>query len=148
MIGVGDAITIVSVVQGIYAGLKAAFAGINFVGNEIHNEEIAFTQQFVGRLSAKFPNKNIMVVHPAHTANFVNSTTGFVELPLVHRVQFQGGDGVPTQGYNWYVFDSGTFKLEGDGGFENYCYTGNYQKNSDGTITFSLPTQRKSHFDI
>lgn len=50
-----------------------------------------------------------------------------VEVPL---------DTVPrTQGYECYLFTSGTFELQGDGGFENWAFDGNYTRDpSNGNI--------------
>jgi hypothetical protein len=125
---------------------------VHTIDDEDHNKEIAFTQQFVARARQNHPGKNVLIVHPNHSANFVNSTTGHTELPLGpggHPTSFSHDPPPPrSQGYTWYVFDSGSFKLEGDGGYENYCYAGNYQKNSDGSITFFQANQGKFRFPL
>ncbi|MCJ1438130.1 hypothetical protein MMC27_007517 [Xylographa pallens] len=92
-----------------------------------HKAEAQFTQNMCDQLRAAFPSKNIMIVHPSYTANFVNAQQAHVECPITWP---------RTQGYTCIGFDSGSFQLQGDGGFENYCYNGNYTNNGNGSVTF------------
>lgn len=51
-----------------------------------------------------------------------------VELPLT--------DSLGTMGYEVWVFESGTFELVGDGGYENWCFNGDYDRTSDTEVIF------------
>ncbi len=116
-----DAVGIVDAI--IKTALLAADAVIKLFDEikDVKAAEQQFTKSTVDKLAQMYPGKNIMMVHSAHDANFVNSAQTHVELKLV--LSF-------TQGYDVYVFDSGTFTLKGDRGFENWCFIGNYNWDS------------------
>ncbi|MCJ1416717.1 hypothetical protein MMC32_003055 [Xylographa parallela] len=92
-----------------------------------HNAEAQFTQNMCDQLRAACPSKNILIIHTAYTADFTNEQQAHVECPITWP---------RTQGYTCVGFDAGTFQLHGDGGFENYCYNGNYTNHGGGSVTF------------
>jgi hypothetical protein len=68
-------------------------------------------------LKQAYPYKNVMVVHPKHSHNFVGSTHDHFELNMPCA-------GWGTRGYEIYVFDYGEFWLNGDRGYENWAFAG------------------------
>lgn len=85
----------------------------------------------VTSLRNTYPNKNVIVYHDQDSqTNFVNGVHSHQELNLP--------DGPETQGYEIYVFDSGTFTLAGDGGYLNWCFAGDYDRDGESTtVTFN-----------
>jgi hypothetical protein len=86
----------------------------------------AFTQNFVGQAAQQNPNFNVVIVHPAHRVSG-DHIHQHVELPM----------SVGTCGYEVYLAQKGrpfTFVLEGDGGFINWAYDGEFNRN-DKTLT-------------
>lgn len=61
--------------------------------------------------------------------DFVNAVSVHCELPL--------DDGILdlTEDYNLYLFDFGTFTLQGDGGYVNWAFGGHFDRN-DHEVTF------------
>jgi hypothetical protein len=117
------------VAAAVFAAISAAVAlantslgGLNVINNNDHAYEEAYTKAVVSQIRDEYPNMNVMIVHSAHDQNFQGCTHVHYEFQLF---------GGRTQGYEVYVFHSGTFKLNGDGGFINWCYDGNYTKDSD-----------------
>ena len=83
-----------------------------------------FTNDSVDRLVKEFPDYNVLLVHTAHH---------FESGEHVHKhVEFYTGAG-NSYGYEVYLMRKGqktVFILDGDGGFINWCFQGNY--NRDG----------------
>jgi hypothetical protein len=121
-----------SVVTGL-AGLVISgiqeFITIGQLDAKEHDIESAFTQSMVAQLTRQYPDKNIIIYHDQDSQfNGVNSVHIHVECSL----DFFSW----TQGYEVQVFDSGTFTLVGDGGYLNWCFGGNYERNGN-TVTFN-----------
>jgi hypothetical protein len=88
----------------------------------------------------QFPEKNALIVHSNHTANFIGSVTQSIDLLAPTPVHVS---------YTWYVFDSGTFTLQGDGGDNNVLLAGTFQQTADQTWVFaSVIPPRKSPTDL
>jgi len=99
----------------------------NDKNNAIKSE---YTQRMVKRLRAKHPQKNVIVYHNKVGSKFTvaNGAHFHEELGLI---------GVETMGYEVWVFDSGHFKRHGDGGYNNWAYSGKYTASDDGkTVDF------------
>ena len=113
-----------------FIALLLAGAAINvfklIVGFEVqaNDMETAWTQTMIDTLRASYPNKNAMVCHVPSAQKLVNSIHTHYELPLYDFGIKTGA----TQGYEIYVFDSGTFIREGDGGLNNWCFAGHYKR--------------------
>ncbi len=100
----------------------------------VRDEELEenYTQALVVALRKMDPDKNVIVCHVNHAQNFVNATHAHYELPLFGFNR--------TQGYDIYVFDSGFFSRQGDGGFNNWCFAGNFKRGEgrfESNVTFS-----------
>ncbi|KAI7364990.1 hypothetical protein KC354_g5235 [Hortaea werneckii] len=87
----------------------------------------SWTQSTLSQVSSQNSGRNIMIVYPNHTQNFVNSQQS--TLPC----QCPSGNTIT---YTCYVFDSGDFELKGDGGYLNWAFTGNFKRNGS-KVTFS-----------
>jgi hypothetical protein len=122
-----------SVVTGL-AGLVISgiqrFTAIGQLGAKEHDIESAFTQSMVAKLTRQYPD--IIIYHDQDSqfngVNGINSVHIHVECSL----DFFSW----TQGYEVQVFDSGTFTAVGDGGYLNWCFGGNYERNGN-TVTFN-----------
>jgi hypothetical protein len=102
-----------------------------------HAAESAYTQALVAQLTRQYPDKNVIVYHDQDSQfNGVNAVHQHVELNL--------GFFSTTQGYEVQIFDSGTFTLVGDGGYLNWCFGGNYDRN--GNFVQFNPISGKSCF--
>jgi hypothetical protein len=89
-----------------------------------HATESAFTQALVAQLTRQYPDKNVVVYHDQDCKfNGVNAVHQHVECNLSFFST--------TQGYEVQIFDSGTFTLVGDGGYLNWCFGGNYNRNGN-----------------
>ncbi|WPG97941.1 Hypothetical protein R9X50_00072400 [Acrodontium crateriforme] len=95
-----------------------------------HEKEEQFTQQVCEQVRQQLPTMNVMVVHGQFTSNFVNATHQHVELPLTAP---------RTMGYEIFAFTSGTFTLQGDGGFINWCFDGNFNRDGNNVTFFEIP---------
>lgn len=96
-----------------------------------HDAEVQFTQDLVGALRTQYPDKNALVFHNAASPlTYVNGQYYHYELPLP--------DGFETNGYEVWVFDSGEFTLVGDGGFNNWCFDGNFDRNGRDVTFYSI----------
>jgi len=104
---------------------------LNIDGNE-HRAEEQFTQQSINTLLAEYPGYNAIICHVGFQQNLQDATHYHYELPLTAP---------RTQGYEVFVFKSGEFRRQGDGGFENWCYGGKYvtDPNDSSHITFFDP---------
>ncbi|KIW86698.1 uncharacterized protein Z519_12684 [Cladophialophora bantiana CBS 173.52] len=89
----------------------------------------SWTQVQVGDLTSKNPGKNVMVVFTKHDASgLVNSTM------TIRECTCPNSGSVLT--YSCYVFDSGPFVLQGDGGYLNWCFAGSFNRNGNN-VTFN-----------
>ena len=96
-----------------------------------HELEIAFTQTVVQNISGSLPGWNVMMYHDDDsTVNFHNYSMNSTELDLHCFGKHQG--------YTIYVFESGTFTLAGDGGYENWAFAGSFQQNGADVTFFSM----------
>ena len=129
----------------------------------------------VTTLRQQRPDKNVMIVHVNHVQSFVNAEHIHYELPLTafgpgpNNGDHQGGGGGrpppgrgperapiqspptsgPTQGYEIYIFDSGEFFREGDGGFTNWCFGGNFKRvpgHEENVVFFPIESQLQVAF--
>ncbi|KAL2073098.1 hypothetical protein VTL71DRAFT_10422 [Oculimacula yallundae] len=105
---------------------------ITSINEAEHAKEEKYTQTTVENLRLQFPEYNVLIVHPKHSRNFVNEYHQHVELPLTAP---------RTQGYEIYCFDSGSFTLEGDGGFINWCFAGSYTRDGNNVNFNKIPSQ-------
>jgi len=115
----------------------AGLAAINDLGDIRSGEfatELSFTTTTVDNLRNHFPNNNIMVVHGTSFHQTFQSSTHTHFGPSVTPPR--------TKGYDIYVFKSGEFCLNGDGGYENYCYVDAYDigPNDGGHVIFYDPS--------
>jgi hypothetical protein len=116
----------------------AGLAALNGLGDIRSGEfavERSFTTTTVDNLRDHFPDYNIMVAHgTSFRQTFQNSAHNHYELAVTPP---------RTKGYEIYVFKSGEFWLNGDGGYENYCYSGTYDidPKDGGHITFYDPSR-------
>ncbi|KAH7416493.1 hypothetical protein KP509_14G094200 [Ceratopteris richardii] len=86
------------------------------------------TRDIVGHFLDAYPAYNCMVVHPPHIATFKDCVKQEIRVPY---------DYVLSRLYKVYVFKEGTFTLLGDGGYENWCFGCNFER--DGKhVTFKL----------
>ena len=93
----------------------------------IEDKEGAFTVQTVENLRAEYPNKNVLVYHDQDSGyNLYNAVHSHYELDLLLGF---------TNGYEIWIFDSGTFELAGARGYVNWAYGGNYESD-EGSVTF------------
>lgn len=119
--------------EDIILGASEIALELSKIATILHDElvmEQKFTQQTVDRLRKKYPSVNVVVVHPSFRQTFDPTVThAHFELPL---------HGTRTQGYEIFTFKSGEFWLDGDGGFQNWCFDGKYVRD-DHHVTFSDP---------
>lgn len=110
--------------------VDSVFDIVSSIDDAQHDQEGAFTQQTVADLAAQYPTYNILVYHDQDSGfEYVNGYHQHVELELV--------DGLgTTKGYEVWVFESGTFSLAGDGGFENWCFQGYWDEPEEGYVEF------------
>lgn len=93
-----------------FQGTKAAQAGISAAQKSKEDQAYrnGWTQQELSTLGSQNPGKNVMIVYPNHTANFQGSQQSTVICTVPST-----SDSI---NYTCYVFDSGDFELQGDGG--------------------------------
>lgn len=114
---------IISIVDGILDIVSS-------IDDAQHEQEGAFTQQTVDSLRSQYPTWNVLVFHDQDsTYDLYNAYHEHFELELV--------DGLgTTKGYEVWVFQDGWFQLAGDGGYENWCYSGDYANGDDDYVEF------------
>jgi hypothetical protein len=86
----------------------------------------AYTQQFVQQASQKYPGYNVVICHPKHRVSGANIHQHH-ELPMT----------VGTCGYDIYFSRKGkpfTFVNEGDGGFINWAFNGEFNRNGNTLV--------------
>jgi hypothetical protein len=127
------------ILAGVAFGLYELFNPIKYCEEE-HKVEREFTQYVVQNISNAVPKWNVMMYHDEDsTFDFHNYTHRFTELKL-HCFG-------KTQGYDIYVFESGTFTLAGDGGYENWAFYGSFQQNGPQVTFYSMnPTIPPSQY--
>jgi hypothetical protein len=105
-----------------------------------HELESTFTQAVVQNISGELPKWNVIMYHDDNSvASFYNYTSNSTELDLHCFFKHQG--------YTIYIFEWGNFTLAGDGGFENWCFTGSYQQNGNQVTFYSMdPTPPASQY--
>jgi hypothetical protein len=115
--------------------LAVAAAGV-VIGLKISDDNKkreAYTQQFVNDASKKYPHYNVVICHPSHTATPNEKTPG----TYARHQHVELGMTVGTCGYDVYFAPKGkpfTFVNQGDGGFINWAFNGEFNRNG-GTIT-------------
>jgi len=109
-------------VQGIAGGVQASNADKQF--------RTGWTQQQLAQIAGQNSGKNVMIVYPKHTANFQGSQQSQLVCTCPNSKQ--------NINYDCYVFDSGHFVLQGDGGYLNWAFQGSFKRNGD-TVDFSKP---------
>ena len=113
--------------------INAILDGITDIDNAQHEIESDFTNNMVDSLYNSAPTANIMVCHDCSFDLDPDALFTHYELDISAGLGF-------TQGYDIAVFDSGTVQLNGDGGFINWCYSGD--STTDGsTVTFIQQAQ-------
>ncbi|KIM73707.1 hypothetical protein PILCRDRAFT_15002 [Piloderma croceum F 1598] len=116
-----------SVVGDILELCKLVFTAIMDIDSAIHDQESAFTQQMVSSLGNKYPGKNILIYHNPNSIATLSSDAVHAHYELPLTLSF-------TQGYEIWVFNSGTFTLIGDGGYENWATGGCFSKEGASLI--------------
>lgn len=125
---------------------KAVIALIKIASDE-HKAEEAFTKAWVDKMRNNYPDKNCLIAHaPPHVnPNFSGVlASGHYELALK-----ASGILNQTQGYDWWIFDSGDFTRQGDPGFINWCFAGNFTRgtgSSENHVHFDpIPPSKSSY---
>lgn len=101
----------------IFASIKDL---VNMFNDQSVNREEA-TQLMVDHFTRAFPDKNCIVCHSPHVRSLNGMVHDHIELPQK----------VGTIGYEIYVFDDGEFTNLGDGGFNNWAFSGNFVQDPD-----------------
>lgn len=77
------------------------------------NRRIYYTQQVVGSAVIQFPGKNIVMANVGYE---------FTGTPItIQRAVYDAKVGSNVD-FDVLIFETGTFTLEGDGGFQNWAY--------------------------
>ncbi|KAF6759307.1 ectomycorrhiza-regulated small secreted protein [Ephemerocybe angulata] len=96
---------------------------LNLVRSQVgsgNQGRIDFTQRVVREGSSRFPQYNWVIVHTAHLTRF-DGASGRNWNHWHYEFDINPGG---TIRYELYWFESGTFELQGDGGFINWAWTG------------------------
>ncbi|KAF2260090.1 hypothetical protein CC78DRAFT_590659 [Lojkania enalia] len=91
----------------------------------------SFTTSWVSQARREYPEHNALCVHGDWEHSFVDYTQEHVELKLDPA-------GVRTYGYDCFVFVSGGFHRKGDGGYENWAYSGLADRNDNRVEFFRI----------
>jgi hypothetical protein len=83
-----------------------------------------FTQGMVNELADEFPDKNILIV--ADNKKYTRSFQG-----EVHEKAYCDLSLGRKWGFDTFVFDTGSFELQGDGGFRNWAFKGRFTRNGN-----------------
>ena len=106
--------------------------GMDAIGS--NNQDKTFrngwTQQQLGPLGSSNPGKNIMVVCVKHDASQLQGSQ--------HQDLTCTCPSGSTQHYDVYIFDSGVFQLQGDGGYLNWAFTGNFVRDGNKVRNFTV----------
>jgi hypothetical protein len=134
-VGAADLVPGAIVLVGI--GLAAAGVVAGIIGND-NNKREAYTQQFVQQTSKQFPNCNVIICHPQHK----------VAGPHVVHQHHELGMTVGTCGYDSYCSPKGQpfiFDNQGDGGYLNWAFAGEFNRNGNTlTAVSKLPAPKLS----
>jgi hypothetical protein len=91
----------------------------------------------VANLQNQHPDQNILMYHDTRSTYDLQGASH-------HHAELSLNPGLSTKGYEVFTLDSGTFNRAGDGGYINWCISGDFTTNDDKTqITFNS-RQRES----
>ncbi len=135
-VGAEAAASAVPVVDALVAVGTIVFGIVSGIIGADNKKREAFTQSFVQQASKKFPNCNIVIVHPQHRVAGPHVVHQHHELPMT----------VGTCGYDSYCSPKGqpfVFENQGDGGYLNWAYAGQFSRNGNTlTAASKLPTPK------
>ncbi|KAJ3505030.1 hypothetical protein NLJ89_g7627 [Agrocybe chaxingu] len=120
-----NAVEIRSVIDGI---LKEIEQKVDF-------DRGGFTKSTVSTMRSRYSEFNWIICHTAHS-HLWSGNRGVDWEHWHHELDVYGAG---TIGYEIYWARSGVFSLNGDGGFENWAYTGNVQKLDGGRVLYFSP---------
>jgi len=129
--GVVDAVTaVVKTIEKIFSFITAQIAA-----DKKKREQ--WTSTTVGKLLAKHPHFNFVIVDSKHKINF----KGVQGKDWGHKRHSLGISWGRHVGYDIYWFKEGTFILQGDGGYENWAFDGIVISRTGGgkTVVFGKP---------
>jgi hypothetical protein len=119
----------------VAAGIIAGGVAKALIGDDNKTRE-AYTQNFVQQASQKLPNYNVVICHTQHK----------VAGPQVAHQHHEVGMHVGTCGYDSYCSPKGQpfiFQNQGDGGYLNWAYVGEFSRNGNTlTAASKLPTPK------
>ncbi|KAF2468692.1 uncharacterized protein BDR25DRAFT_264511 [Lindgomyces ingoldianus] len=110
-----------ALIYGVVAAIKTAFDA-----QDMHDHQRDFTTNFVEVARRQYPEWNVVITCQNTDRHFVNEIHQNTEVDL-------GVFG--KRHYDVYFCTSGDFTRYGDGGFENWCFNGNYVRDGDH-VTF------------
>ncbi|KAJ7523640.1 hypothetical protein O6H91_18G056500 [Diphasiastrum complanatum] len=102
------------------------------LGRQVNDQTIGrerATQLISEHFRHAFPKYNVMVVHSQHLTSFEDSVHTHIEI----KTSFFG-----TTGFEVYIFKRGFFTLLGDGGFQNWCFSGNFKRDGSKVTFYDL----------
>jgi hypothetical protein len=116
------------IIAGIDALIKAVIVAIKvkFGVDDMHAHQREFTTSFVEGARQQYPEWNVVITcqnTDRHFADEIHQNTE-VDLGIFGK-----------RHYDVYFCSSGDFTRFGDGGFENWCFNGNYSRDGDH-VTF------------
>jgi len=120
---------IIDIAVDVLTGIKDIVEIITDIDEAEHEAESEFTQNMITQLGASYPTWNAIVVTSDEDYEF-----SFNNYVYAHQ-ECDIGLGF-TKGYDIYVLDYGTFQLNGDGGFINWAFGGNYDFQDEDYVTF------------
>jgi hypothetical protein len=103
--------------------------------NDDNKKREQYTQSFVNQASKSYPQWNVVICHPGHTATPNEKSPN----TYVRHQHLELGMTVGTCGYDVYFSPKGKafqFVNQGDGGFINWAFSGEFSRNGN-TITAS-----------
>ena len=121
----------VPIVGGVASVIGVVFEIVHTLQGDDNKTRETFTRNLVDNHSAQHPGFNVVVVHTSHSIARGSK--------YVHMHQ-EVGMKVGTCGYEIYVSPKGSpfvFTLNGDGGYINWAYEGEFSRN-DKTITAAV----------
>jgi hypothetical protein len=87
------------------------------------------SESIVKQFSDLYPKQNVMVVHSEHHQNFKTIFVHeHIDIPQWHG-KFR---------FHIYVFDEGEFTLKGPGGYKNWRFRGNFERNGNQVTFFKM----------
>lgn len=124
------------------ASIQNIYNGITGEGEQEHADESAWTQAQVIDLQNRYPDSNVLIFHDQNSV--FHPDVGFHSH---YELDLEGYFGTRTQGYEVWVFNSGTFTHAGDGGYINWAFSGSFDRN-DNQVTFHDRKRRYSMFGL